>query len=198
MATEKIRRRRVRLSIVVVGLMALMTLGITLTQAAPPFTTTISVDDVTDLSVTISGVADSPSKADHHMVIDWGDGNQDVFPNFTTDAPWNWGPVSHIYDAAGSYDIVATLIHATRQGNDKGSATASVTVAEPETENPPVVEDETQVKGNKFTQKPGKLAHTGPETVGLTVAGIAFLLAGSMLRMLAARREESALAAPRA
>lgn len=196
MATQKTRRRRTRLGIIVLGLVALMTLGMTLTHAAPPFTTTISVDDVSDLSVTISGVADSPSQADHHMVIDWGDGNEDVFPNFTTDAPWNWGPVTHIYDAAGSYEIVATLVHSTPQGNDTGrsSASTSVTVTEPESpENPSVVEDdEAAVKGNKVTKKPGRLAKTGPEHIGLTVAGLAFLLAGATLRVLAAPRADRA------
>ncbi|MGH2793501.1 MAG: hypothetical protein ACRDKG_04275 [Actinomycetota bacterium] len=197
MATEKTRRSRARLAVIVLGLVALMTLGATFTNAAPPFTTTISVDDVSDLSVTISGQADSPSQADHHMVIVWGDGTEDVLPNFTSDAPWNWGPVSHTYAAGGTYDIVATLIHSTPQGNDSGSgsasASATVTVAEPTPEDPSVVEDETAVKGTKTVKKPGRLAKTGPEHIGLTVAGLTFLLAGAMLHMFAARRDESAI-----
>ncbi|MGH2784860.1 MAG: hypothetical protein ACRDJ1_06340 [Actinomycetota bacterium] len=189
MTTEKTHRSRARLVVIVLGLVALMTLGATFTQAAPPFTTTISVDNVSDLSVTISGEADSPSKANHHMVIVWGDGTEDVFPNFTTDAPWNWGPVSHTYAADGTYDIVATLIHATPQGNDRGSATARVTVAAPA-----VVDDnddDAEVKGTKVVKKPGRLATTGPENLGLTIAGLSFLLAGAILRMAAARREGS-------
>ncbi|HJR18216.1 MAG TPA: hypothetical protein VJ922_00710 [Actinomycetota bacterium] len=194
MATGKTRRSRARLAVIVLGLVALVTLGATFTNAAPPFTTTISVDDVSDLSVTISGQADSPSQADHHMVIVWGDGTEDVLPNFTSDAPWNWGPVSHTYLADGTYDIVATLIHATPQGNDRGSATASVTVAAPSTEGPSDVEDDdTAVLGTKTVKKPGRLAKTGPEHIGLTVAGLTFLLAGALLHMFAARRDESVI-----
>lgn len=192
---RKSPRRNLRLGIVLFAIVATMSLGVTFTLAAPPFTTTLAVDDISDLAVTISGTANSPSKADHHMVIDWGDGNEDVFPNFTTDAPWSWGPVSHTYAAGGSYTIVATLIHATPRGNDKGSASTNVTVTAPtqtSTEDPV---DDSEVLGKKVTKKVtkniGKLAKTGPEHIALTTAGLMFLLTGVALRMIG-KREESA------
>jgi hypothetical protein len=182
------RRRSLRLGIVLFAIAATMTLGVTLTLAAPPFTTTVAVNNVDDLAVTISGVADSPSKADHHIVVEWGDGDVDVLPNFTTDAPWNWGPVSHTYAAGGSYTIVATLIHATPQGNDRGSASTSATVSAPTTTQDPG--DEPAVLGKKVTKKTGKLAKTGPENIALATAGLTFLLTGVALRMIG-RREET-------
>jgi hypothetical protein len=176
-----------RVAIVVLGMTALTALGVSFTQAAPPFTTTVAVTELSDLTVTITGNADSPSKADHHIVIDWGDGNEDVLPNFTSDAPWAWGPVGHTYAASGDYVIVATLIHATPQGNDRGSASINVTVVAPSVEDDT---DDTQVKGNKITKKkPGRLATTGPETVGLAAAGSTLLLSGVALRLVATRRE---------
>lgn len=185
---RKDRRRSLRLGIVLFAIAATMTLGVTLTLAAPPFTTTVAVDNVDDLAVTISGVADSPSKADHHIVVEWGDGDVDVLPNFTTDAPWNWGPVSHTYAAGGSYTIVATLIHATPRGNDKGSASTSVTVSAATTTQDPG--DDTVVLGKKVTKKTGKLAKTGPENIALATAGLTLLLTGVALRMVG-RREET-------
>ncbi len=189
---KKDRRRSLRLGIVLFAIAATMSLGVTFTLAAPPFTTSIAVDDITELTVTISGTANSPSKADHHMVIDWGDGNEDVFPEFTSDAPWNWGPVSHTYAAGGSYTVVATLIHATPQGNDRGSASTDVTVAPSTVTEDPV--DETEVLGKKVTKKAGKLAKTGPEHIALTTAGLVFLLTGVALRMVS-KREETSLTA---
>lgn len=187
---RKDRRRSLRLGIVLFAIAATMSLGVTFTLAAPPFTTTLAVTDISDLAVTISGTANSPSKADHHMVIDWGDGSEDVFPNFTTDAPWSWGPVSHTYAAGGSYTIVATLIHATPQGNDKGSASTNVIVqgATTVSEDPG---DEPEVLGKKVTRKPGKLAKTGPEHIALATAGLTFLLTGVALRMIG-KREDTA------
>jgi hypothetical protein len=193
MSDRSKKSRSARLGVVLFSMAALMSFGVGLTLAAPPFTTTIAVDDVTDLTVTVSGDADSPSKATHHMVIAWGDGNQDVLPNFTTDAPWSWGPVSHTYAADGSYTITATLIHATEQGNDQGSASTSVTVTGPG-EEPPA-----EVEGNTITKKPvvkgvkgGKLAKTGPETAGMTVVGLMLLMAGATLRLLTTREDEAA------
>jgi hypothetical protein len=195
------KSRSARLGVVLFSMAALMSFGVGLTLAAPPFSTTIAVDDITDLTVTVSGDADSPSKTTHHMVIDWGDGNEDVLPNFTTDAPWGWGPVSHTYAADGSYTITATLIHANDQGNDQGSASAStqVTVVAPCTVDcggsaPPPAE----VEGNTITKKPvvkgGKLAKTGPETTGMTVVGLMLLMAGATLRLLTTREDEAAVA----
>ena len=199
---KKNRRRSLRLGIVLFAIAATMSLGVTFTLAAPPFSTSISVDDISELAVTVSGTADSPSNADHHMVIEWGDGNEDVFPNFTSDAPWSWGPVSHTYAAGGTYTIVATLIHATPNGNDQGSASSSttVTVPGPCTDCPTGGEEdpgETDVRGNKVTKKvtkkvapkAGKLAKTGPEHIALSTAGLVFLLTGVALRMVSKREE---------
>jgi hypothetical protein len=181
-----------KLGIVLFSIVATMSLGVTLTLAAPPFTTSLSVDNVDELAVAISGVANSPSKADHHLMVEWGDGNVDDFPNFTTDAPWSWGPFTHTYAAGGSYTIVATLIHATPQGNDKGSASATVTVAGTTvTENPG---DEPEVLGTKVTKKPGKLAKTGPEHIALTTAGLTLLLTGVALRIIGKREETVTIA----
>ena len=188
------KSRSARLGVVLFVMAALMSFGVGLTLAAPPFTTTIAVDSIADLTVTVSGDADSPSKATHHMVIAWGDGNEDVLPNFSTEAPWGWGPVSHTYAADGSYTITATLIHATVQGNDKGSASASTTVTVAGPGEPPA-----EVEGNVITKKPVvkgvkkvKLAKTGPETAGLTVVGLMLLMAGATLRLLTPREDEAA------
>ena len=192
MSDRSKKSRSARLGVVLFSIAALMSFGVGLTLAAPPFTTTIAVDDITDLTVTVSGNADSPSKATHHMVIDWGDGNEDVLANFTTDAPWGWGPVSHTYAADGSYTITATLIHATDQGNDKGSASASTSV----TVTGPGEEPPAEVEGNVITKKPvvkgGKLAKTGPETAGMTVVGLMLFMAGATLRLLTTREDEDA------
>jgi hypothetical protein len=199
MSDRSKKSRSARLGIVLFSMAALMSFGVGLTLAAPPFSTTIAVDDITDLTVTVSGDADSPSKTTHHMVIDWGDGNEDVLPNFSTDAPWGWGPVSHTYAADGSYTITATLIHANDQGNDQGSASASTQVTVVGPGEPPA-----EVEGNKITKKPvvkavksvkgGKLAKTGPETAGMTVAGLMLLMAGATLRLLTTREDEAAIA----
>lgn len=200
MSDRSKKGRGARLGVMLFSMAALMSFGVGLTLAAPPFTTTIAVDDITDLSVTVSGNADSPSKATHHMVIDWGDGNEDVLPNFSTDAPWGWGPVSHTYAADGSYTITATLIHATAQGNDQGSASAStsVTVVAPCTVNCGGAEPPAEVEGKTITKKPvvkgGKLAKTGPETAGLTVVGLMLLMAGATLRLLTTREDDAARA----
>ena len=194
------KSRSARLGVVLFAMAALMSFGVGLTLAAPPFTTTIAVDDITDLTVTVSGDADSPSKTTHHMVIAWGDGNEDVLPNFSTDAPWSWGPVSHTYAADGSYTITATLIHATEQGNDQGSASAStqVTVIGPCTVDCGGTQPPAEVEGNTITKKPvvkgSKLAKTGPETAGMTVVGLMLLMAGATLRLLTTREDEAALA----
>ena len=135
---RKTGRSSARLGVVLFALAALMCFGVSFTLAAPPFTATIGVDNISDLTVTVSGTADSPSKAIHHMVIDWGDGSEDILPNFDTDAPWSWGPISHAYAADGTYTVTATLIHSIENGNDTGSASAStdVTVQGPCTDCP--------------------------------------------------------------
>jgi hypothetical protein len=196
MSDRSKKSRSARLGVVLFVMAALMSFGVGLTLAAPPFTTTIAVDDITDLTVTVSGDADSPSKTTHHMVIAWGDGNEDVLPNFSTEAPWSWGPVSHTYAADGSYTITATLIHATVQGNDQGSASASTSVTVVGPGEPPA-----EVEGTKITKKPvvksvkgGKLAKTGPETAGMTVVGLMLLMAGATIRLLTTREDEAAIA----
>src|SRR5687768_5566499 len=107
-----------RLGVVLFALAALMSFGVGLTLAAAPFAATIAVDDITELTVTVSGTADSPSSAEHHMVIDWGDGNEDVLPNFSTDAPWSWAPVDYTYAEEGTYPLTDTLIHPNENAND--------------------------------------------------------------------------------
>lgn len=208
MADKVKTRSSARLGVVLFVIAALMSFGVSLTLAAPPFEATIAVDDVTDLTVTVSGTADSPSNADHHMVIEWGDGNEDVLPNFSTDAPWSWGPVSHVYAADGSYTITATLIHSNENGNDRGTASAStqLTVGGPCTEDCPTDDGTTdgtveeppaaEVEGKTITKKPivKSLAKTGPETTGMTVLGIMLLMAGATIRLLTTREDEAAIA----
>jgi hypothetical protein len=208
-----------RLGVVLFALAALMSFGVGLTLAAPPFAATIAVDDITELTVTVSGTADSPSSAEHHMVIDWGDGNEAVLPNFSTDAPWSWGPVDHTYAEEGTYTITATLIHSSENGNDRGTAAASeeVTIPGPCTEDCPTDDGttddgttddgttdgtvqtppETQVQGKTVTKKPivKSLAKTGPETTGMTVLGLMLVMAGATIRLLTTREDEAAIAA---
>ena len=201
MTDRKRTRSAARLGVVLFALAALMSFGVSLTFAAPPFTTNINVDDVTDFTVTISGTADSPSKASHHMVIEWGDGNVDTLPDFDTDAPWSWGPVSHTYLTAGEYTITVTLIHSQDQGNDQGAASDSTTVTIPgpctvDCEGPGSSDDGTTDDGTtddnvptevlpRVIKKPSKLAKTGPETAGLAIVGISLVMAGVMIRKMA-------------
>ena len=181
-----------KVSVVLFIVVALMSLGVSFTLAAPPFE--VSIDepiDVSDFTVTLTGTADSPSSATHHLVVEWGDGNTDTLPDFTTDAPWAWGPLEHTYSQAGTYTITTTLIHSQDSGNDRGSASDSATVEirepEPPVVEPPVVEPPTtpsEVKGQVF-KKPAKLAKTGPETTtAVTIMGLVILLAGATLYML--------------
>ncbi len=208
-----------RLGVVLFALAALMSLGVSFTLAAPPFTTTLNVDDVNEFTVIVSGTANSPSNTTHHMEIDWGDGSSDVLPDFATDAPWNWGPVSHVYGAPGDYTITATLIHANNQGNDVGMASDSsgVTIPGPCEENCPsddgttddgttddgttddgTVDGSTDGGGTDGTVptevlpqviKKKPLATTGPETAGLTVFALVLLMAGATIRMIVAGDE---------
>lgn len=212
-----------RLGVVLFALAALMSFGVSFTLAAPPFTTNLDVDSVDEFTVTVSGTADSPSNATHHMEIAWGDGNVDILPDFDTDAPWNWGPVSHIYAEAGDYTITTTLIHASDQGNDRGTASdaADVTVPGPCTEDCPTEDGTTDdgttddgstdgttddgstdgtTDGTVPTEvlpkviKKKPLAKTGPETAGLTVFALVLLMAGATIRMIATGDEAVATA----
>jgi len=123
-------RRVARLGVVLVAMLALGGLGMGLAHAAPPFV--ISIDEpvtVNGLTVTLSGTADSPSSATHHIVVDWGDTNSDDIPLAGT-GPWTWGPIDHTYAAAGTYTVVATIIHASDNGNDQGQSATDSTIVE--------------------------------------------------------------------
>lgn len=137
------RRLSMRLGVVLVAIVAIGSLGMSNAHAAPPFTISITEPvGISDLTVTLSGTADSPSHTSHHIVIDWGDTNTDEIQLGDGPGPWNWGPIDHTYAEAGAYTIVATIIHASDNGQDQGqSATdsAGVVVTEPD----PCVEDPT-------------------------------------------------------
>lgn len=195
------RVRATRISVVLFAVAALMSFGVSFTLAAQPFV--VSIDEPVSVSghtVTMTGTADSPSNADHHLVVEWGDGNTYTLPDFETDGPWTWGPLQHTYDAAGSYTITVTLIHAQDQGNDRNSATdtANVDIRDPEPEpdpEPPADNPATppaEVKGQTF-KKPAKLATTGPESTAFAILGIVFLLAGTTLYLLSFNEAEELL-----
>ena len=196
------RVRGTRVSIVLFVVAALMSFWVSFSLAAQPFEVSIDKPVAVDgHTVTMTGTADSPSKADHHLVVEWGDGNTDTLPDFDGDAPWTWGPLQHTYEAAGSYTITVTVIHAQDSGNDRNSAsdTAAVDIRDPEPTpdpEPPVVETtvepQAEVKGQTF-RRPAKLAKTGPESTAFAILGIVFLLAGATLYLLSFNEPETLL-----
>jgi hypothetical protein len=147
------RRLGTRLGVVLVAIVAIGSLGMSFALAAPPFTISITEPvTIADLTVTLSGTADSPSHTAHHIVIDWGDGStNDDIQLGDGPGPWNWGPIDHTYAEAGTYTITTTIIHASDTGNDQGQSATDSTVVEvvdpcPEegcTEPDPCVEDPT-------------------------------------------------------
>lgn len=183
-----------KLGVVLFVVAALMSFGVGLTLAAPPFVISIDVPiSASGLTVSLTGTADSPSQTTHHVEIVWGDGNTDVLPDFASDAPWTWGPVDHTYAAAGTYTITTTLIHATNQGNDQGTATDSSTVTVLGAEEPPAetVTPPAEVLPKVIKKKP--LAKTGAETAGLTVIGIMLMMAGATIRFILSGDEDVTL-----
>ena len=124
------RRATTRLGVVLVAMVAMASLGVGLAHAAPPFTISITEPvTIADLTVTLSGTADSPSHTTHHIVIDWGDGSADDDIQLGDGpGPWNWGPIDHTYAAAGTYTITTTIIHASDTGNDQGQSATDSTV----------------------------------------------------------------------
>lgn len=204
-------RRVASLAVVLVALFALGALGMGLAHAEPPFVISIN-EPVTlnDLTVTISGTADSPSSATHHIVIEWGDTNTDDIPLAGT-GPWTWGPIDHTYAAAGNYTVVATIFHASDNGNDQGQSATDSTIVEippvctencepdPCVENPqdpacvvptptptpvvnPPAKNPPEVLGKTTTKKP--LAKTASaETTALAWAGVLMLMVGATFRL---------------
>src|SRR5437660_17076 len=70
------RRRIAKAGVVLLVLVVLGGMGAGLASASPPFT--VSIDkpvSVSGLDVSLSGTADSPSSATHHIDVDWGDGS---------------------------------------------------------------------------------------------------------------------------
>ena len=126
MFEQRMRNRHMaRVAIVVVALAALSGLS-AVAAFANPFT--ISIDKpitIVGQQVTMTGVADSPSNAGHHIDVDWGDGSTDTISLADGSGPWTWGPISHTYTTVGSYLITVTLVHQNEQGNDKSTATDS-------------------------------------------------------------------------
>src|ERR1051326_6270964 len=123
-------RHMARLAIVVLAVAALSGLS-AVAALANPFV--ISIDKpltVVGTTVTMTGTADSPSNAGHHIDIDWGDGSTDTIA-LDGSGPWVWGPISHTYATTASYTVSATLVHQNEQGNDKSSATDSTVVDVP-------------------------------------------------------------------
>jgi hypothetical protein len=124
------RRGVARLGVVMVAMLALGGLGMGIAHAVPPFV--ISINEpvtVNNLTVTLSGTADSPSSATHHIVVEWGDTNTDDIPLAAT-GPWTWGTIDHTYAAGGTYTITTTIIHSQDSGNDTGNSATDSTVVE--------------------------------------------------------------------
>jgi hypothetical protein len=151
--------RRLRLGVVLVALIAIGIFGMGAAHADPPFTISITEPaGVNNLTVTLSGTADSPSHADHHIVIDWGDSStDDTIQLGNGPGPWNWGPLDHTYGGAGTYTITATIIHSNDTGNDQGQSTSDTTtveVGDPCVENPEAEECQPTDDGGEETPPP--------------------------------------------
>jgi hypothetical protein len=106
-------RSSARLGVVLFAIAALMSFGVGLTFAAPGFNVTIYEPiSVEGNTVTLNGIANSPLHAFHHIEINWGDGDVDVFPDFASlNGPWTWGPVSNTYFTDGRYMITVKLFY---------------------------------------------------------------------------------------
>lgn len=211
------RRSSAKLGVVLVAIIAIGSLGMSFAHAAPPFTISITEPvGVADLTVTLSGTADSPSHTTHHIVIDWGDGStNDDIQLGDGPGPWNWGPIDHTYAAAGTYTITTTIIHASDSGNDQGQSATDSTVVEvtepdpcvedptlPECQEPtppPTVEptppaDEPEVLGE--VKKPKPLAKTASPATTALWAAIIVLMIGATVRFCAVEPAPVVAAAP--
>jgi hypothetical protein len=124
--------RGARLGIVLAAMLVIMSMGAGQAFAAGKL---ISIDTpvaTSGLTAYLSGTADSPVNASHHLEIGWGDSSTSVVPLPGFTGPWSWGPVAHTYAVAGRYRVVAilTIEDADRHIRTTDVASVLVTIGE--------------------------------------------------------------------